>query len=196
MPTDNRGRTTRDRAPTSTRTPARAGHTPTQKRTGTRLRGAAGAQARVHAMLQQLADERVQARLHAASRAFTQSRPGMLVQQYRGSEFHDRTKHAVSVRFRIPLATDPAPEQRRLILVSAWAGALGLVGFVVAMPVLLDLFRPAGDWYGPVMILIGMIGVGATAGAFASIHRRRAPWIGLTIGSAALILALALTLLR
>ena len=187
MPTDNRGRATRDRSSTT--------HPPAQPR-GTRLRGAAGAQARVHAMLQQLADERVQARLQAAGRAFTQSRPGLLVQQYRGSEFHDRTKHAVSVRFRIPLATDPAPEQRRLILVSAWAGALGLVGFVVAMPVLLDLFRPAGDWYRPVMILIGMIGVGATAGAFASIHRRRAPWIGLTIGSAALTLALALTLLR
>ena len=214
MPTDNRGRTTRDRASTQAhaaartpargartpardaRTPARAAHTPAQKRTGARLRGAAGAQARVHAMLQQLADERVQARLQAASHAFTQSRPGMLVQQYRGSEFHDRTKRAVSVRFRIPGATDPAPEQRRLILVSAWAGALGLVGIVVAMPVLLDLFRPASGWYGPVMILIGMIGVGATAGAFASIHRRRAPWIGLTIGTAALILALALTLVR
>jgi hypothetical protein len=120
----------------------------------------------------------------------------MLVQQYRGSEFHDRTKRAVTVRFRIPLATDPAPEERRLALVSAWAGALGLLGAAVAMPVLLDLFRPEGDWYGPVMMMIGLIGIGATAGAFASIHRRRAPWIGLTTGTVALLLALVVTLLR
>jgi hypothetical protein len=155
----------------------------------------ARAQARVHAMLRSLAEERLQARLHAAGQAWTQSRPGVLVQQYRGSEFHDRTKRAVSVRFRIPLATDPAPEQRRLAVVSAWAGALGLVGVAVAMPVLIDLFRPEGGWYRPVMMLIGLIGVGATAGAFASIHRRRAPWIGLTIGTAALLLALLVNLL-
>ena len=163
----------------------------------------ASAQARVHAMLRSLAEERLQARIQtagqaaqAAAQAWTQSRPGMLVQQYRGSEFHDRTKRAVTVRFRIPLATDPAPEQRRLALVSAWAGALGLVGVAVALPVLIDLFRSEGDWYRPVMILIGLVGVGATAGAFASIHRRRAPWIGLTVGTAALLLALAVTLSR
>jgi hypothetical protein len=174
MPTDDRA------APADTRTGKAAGE-------------AAGAQARVYAMLQSLADERLQGRLnaagHAASRAWTESRPGMLVQQYRDSEFHDRTKRAVTVRFRIPAAADPAPRQRRLALISAWAGALGLVGVVTAMPVLVSLFRPDGGWYGPVMILIGLVGVGATAGAFASIHRRRAPWIGLTIGTAALLLA-------
>jgi hypothetical protein len=170
-------------------------------------RDAASAQARVHTMLRSLAEERLQARLQtagqaaqavgqAATQAWTQSRPGILVQQYRGSEFHDRTKRAVTVRFRIPLANDPPPEQRRLALVSAWAGALGLAGVVVAMPVLIDLFRPEGGWYRPVMMLIGLIGVGATAGAFASIHRRRAPWIGLTIGTAALLLALVINLLN
>jgi hypothetical protein len=177
-------------------------------------RDGARAQARVHAMLRSLAEERLQGRLQtagqaaqavgqaaqtvgqAATQALVQSRPGMLVQQYRGSEFHDRTKRAVRVRFRIPLADDPVPEQRRLVLVSAWAGALGLAGVVVAMPVLIDLFRPEGGWYRPVMMLIGLIGVGATAGAFASIHRRRAPWIGLTIGTAALLLALVINLLN
>jgi hypothetical protein len=193
MSTDDRKRATRDRdrAPTS----ARAARAPSARegRRGTTTRGGA-AQARVQAMLHSLAEERLQARLQAASDAWTQSRPGMLVQQYRGSEFHDRTKRAVSVRFRIPAAADPAPEQRRLAVVSAWAGALGLVGVVAAMPVLIDLFRAEGGWYRPVMMLIGLIGVGATAGAFASIHRRRAPWIGLTIGTAALLLALAINL--
>ena len=76
---------------------------------GTGTNEAANAQARVYAMLQSLADERLQARLDAAGRAWTQSRPGILVQQYRDSDFHDRTKRAVTVRFRIPVATDPAP---------------------------------------------------------------------------------------
>ena len=84
----------------------------------------ARAQARVHAMLRSLAEERLQARLHAAGQAWTQSRPGMLVQQYRGSEFHDRTRG----RHRPvpdPARHRPGSEQRRLAVVSAWAGALG-----------------------------------------------------------------------
>lgn len=195
MPTDNPGRATRTRA-TSEKPTQRGGSARVPRATSaTRATNAARTQARVQALLQSLAEERLQNRLHAAGQAWTQSRPGILVQQYRDSDFHDRTKRAVTVRFRIPLATDPAPRQRRLALVSAWAGALGLVGVVLAMPVVLELFRLDGGWYGPVMILIGLIGVGATAGAFASIHRRRAPWIGLTIGTAALMLALALTLL-
>jgi hypothetical protein len=46
------------------------------------------------------------------------------------------------------------------------------------------------------MLLIGLVGVGATAGAFASIHRRRAPFIGLWIGTATLALAIVLTVAR
>ncbi|GAA1038575.1 hypothetical protein GCM10009557_54950 [Virgisporangium ochraceum] len=134
--------------------------------------------------------------LHAANQSWQQTRPGMLVQQYRDSEFHDRTKHAVRVRFRLPLDGDPAPDSRRLALVAGWAGVLGMAGVMVALPVLVDLFRPGLSWYFPVMLLIGLVGVGATAGAFASIHRRRAPWIGLWIGTAALALAVVLTATR
>jgi hypothetical protein len=152
--------------------------------------------AQVQARVQALLQARLQARIDAASQTWNQSRPGLLVQQYRGSEFHDRTRKAVTVRFRIPLANDPVPAQRRIALVSAWAGALGLAGIVLALPVLAELFSEDGTWYGPVMILIGLIGVGATAGAFASIHRRRAPWIGLWIGTGALLLGTLVTMLR
>jgi hypothetical protein len=134
--------------------------------------------------------------LNAANQSWQQTRPGMLVQQYRGSEFHGRTKHAVRVRFRLPVAGDPAPDNRRLALVAGWAGTLGMAGVLVLLPVLAELFRPGLSWYFPVMLLIGLVGVGATAGAFASIHRRRAPWIGLWIGTAALALAVVLTALR
>lgn len=136
-------------------------------------------------------------RLRAAGHQFNQSRPGLLVRQYRDSEFHGRTKHAVRVRFRIHLADDPAPTSRRLALVSGWAGLLGLAGTVAALPVLTNLFRrDPGWWYTPLMMLIGLIGVGATAGAFASIHRRRAPWILLWIGTATLGLALTVNALH
>jgi hypothetical protein len=133
--------------------------------------------------------------LEAAGRTWADSRPGILVQQYRGSEFHGRTKHAVRVRFRIPLADDPAPSPRRLAAVAGWAGVLGFAGAVAALPLLANLFRPDGGWYRPVMTLIGLIGVSATAGAFASIHRRRAPWIMLwaataTLGAAMIVNAL------
>ena len=151
--------------------------------------------AEAHARLQ----ERLRAAGHslaAANQSWQQTRPGMLLQQYRESEFHGRTKHAVRVRFRLPLDGDPAPEPRRLALVAGWAGVLGLAGVIVLLPVLASLFRPGASSYVLVMMLVGLIGVGATAGAFASIHRRRAPWIGLCIGTAALVLAIALTAVR
>jgi hypothetical protein len=45
-------------------------------------------------------------------------------------------------------------------------------------------------------MLIGAVGIGATGGAFASIHRRRAPWIGLCVGTVCLAAAIALTAAR
>jgi hypothetical protein len=151
--------------------------------------------AEAHARIQ----ERLRAAGHtlsAANQSWQQTRPGMLVQQYRASEFHGRTKHAVRVRFRLPLDGDPAPEPRRLALVAAWAGTLGMAGVLVLLPVLASLFRPGASAYTLSMMLIGLVGVGATAGAFASIHRRRAPWIGLCIGTLALGLAIVLTASR
>jgi hypothetical protein len=183
-------------------------------RTDTRARQAqleaglrARVQARLHDAVRAEAHARVQAQLQAgllaagqtlqaANQTWQQSRPGALVRQYRGSEFHGRTSRAVRVRFRLPAATDPAPGSRRLALVAAWAGTLGLAGALIAVPVLVDMFRAARSWYLPVMLLVGLVGVGATAGAFASIHRRRAPWIGLGIGTAALLLAIVLTITR
>jgi hypothetical protein len=151
--------------------------------------------AEAHARIQ----ERLRAAGHslsAANQSWQQTRPGMLVQQYRDSEFHGRTKHAVRVRFRLPMDGDPAPEPRRLALVAGWAGALGMAGVLVLLPVLASLFRPDATSYTLTMMLIGSVGVGATAGAFASIHRRRAPWIGLSIGTLALALAIVFTASR
>lgn len=154
---------------------------------------------RLRAEAQARIQERLRAAGHslsAANQSWQQTRPGMLVQQYRDSEFHGRTKHAVRVRFRLPMDGDPAPEPRRLALVAGWAGALGMAGVLVLLPVLASLFRPDATSYTLTMMLIGLVGVGATAGAFASIHRRRAPWIGLSIGTLALVLAIVYTASR
>ena len=151
--------------------------------------------AEAHARIQ----ERLRAAGHglsAANQSWQQTRPGMLVQQFRESEFNDRAKHAVRVRFRLPSEGDPAPAPRRLALVAGWAAALGMAGMIVLLPVLASLFRPGANSYTLTMMLIGLVGVSATAGAFASIHRRRAPWIGLSIGTLCLAVAIVFTVSR
>lgn len=170
--------------------------TRTRQRDDAQARFQARLQARLQSPLQDKLRAEAHARIQAQLKTVGQSWPGTLVQQYRGSEFHGRTKHAVRVRFRLPLDDDPVPDSRRLALVAGWAGTLGMAGALLLVPVLVDLFRVDGSWYFPVMVLIGLFGVGATAGAFASIHRRRAPWIGLSIGTACLALAVTLTALH
>ena len=102
---------------------------------------------------------------------------------------------AVSVRFRLPRADDPTPGSRRLAGVCAWAGALGSGGILIGLRVLVTLFAVDGGWYRPTILFIGLIGVLATVGAFASVHRRRMPWIMLSIGTAALVIAFVVTVI-
>jgi len=96
-------------------------------------------------------------------------------------------------RFRMPGRYDPAPGERRLALVCGWAGALGLGGALVAVRLLINLFQADGGWYRPTVLLIGAVGVFATAGAFTSIHRPRLPWVMLGAGTAALVAAFIAT---
>jgi hypothetical protein len=42
-------------------------------------------------------------------------------------------------------------------------------------------------WYLPTALILGAIGIGATVGAFASIHRRRMPFYLLGVASVALL---------
>lgn len=108
---------------------------------------------------------------------------------------HD-VAHAMAVRFRLPGRGDPEPEPRRLAAVCVWAAALGAGGAILVVPLLFDLFLTAGGWYQPTLLGVGAIGVSATIGAFASIHRRRLPWIMLTVGTLALLVAMVSTLVR
>jgi hypothetical protein len=100
---------------------------------------------------------------------------------------------AMAVRFRLHGRHDPAPGTRRLAVVATWAGALGLGGAIIALRLMITLFVPTGGWYAPTVIVIGCVGLVATMGAFASIHRYRLPWIMLSLGTAALVAAFVAT---
>jgi hypothetical protein len=102
-------------------------------------------------------------------------------------------RHALAVRFRIPGRTDPVPSQRRLALLSTWAGVLGFGGSIIALRLLVNLCQTDGGWYRPTIAAIGGVGLLATVGAFTSIHRRRLPWMLLSVGTVALVAAFAVT---
>jgi hypothetical protein len=102
-------------------------------------------------------------------------------------------QRALTRRFRLPGHTDPTPGQRRLVAVSAWAGTLGFGGAVIALRLLVNLFQADGGWYRPTVTAIGTVGLLATVGAFASIHRRRLPWMLLTTATVALVAAYLVT---
>lgn len=98
-----------------------------------------------------------------------------------------RMAHAIEVRFRLPGRDDPAPEPNRLAGVCGWAAALGLGGMAVALRAFIGMMSMKGAWYAPTVITIGVLGLLCTIGAFASVHRRRLPWMLLGAASVALL---------
>jgi hypothetical protein len=126
-----------------------------------------------------------------ASRQSTAGREAERVEEAKPSRA--RLADALAGLFRLPGADDPAPDARRLAGVCGWAGALGLGGAPIAIRLLLNLFQVDGGWYGPTIIVIGLVGLLATVGAFASLHRGRLPWIMLGVGTIALAAATLVT---
>jgi hypothetical protein len=104
-----------------------------------------------------------------------------------------RIAHALEVRFRLPGREDPAPAPNHLAGVCAWAAALGLGGMAVALRAFIGMMTLQGAWYAPTVISIGVLGLLCTIGAFASVHRRRLPWMLLGTASVALLAGLLAT---
>ena len=92
-------------------------------------------------------------------------------------------------RFRMPGTADPRVRLRRLALVAVWATLLGFGGLGEGIRVLIGLFTTAPSWYLPTICGLGIFGLACTVGAFASVHRRRTPWILLVVATATLITA-------
>ena len=79
--------------------------------------------------------------------------------------------------FRFPAADDPAPRLRRLLCMSLYASALGLVGVGVGVRGFVSVLGGVPGWYVPVLSLLGLISIALAVAAFLSIHRRMLPYL-------------------
>jgi hypothetical protein len=88
----------------------------------------------------------------------------------------------------------PQPRLRQLMTVCGWAAILGGLGLVIGIRGFIgDLMGLAPRWYEPAMIIIGIVGIGLTVGAFITVHRQRLPYALLGAATAVLLGALGLT---
>lgn len=101
----------------------------------------------------------------------------------------ERLKREMRARFRMPGRYDPATRLRRLAGVSVWAALLGFGGLVAGLRAVVGLFTSVPLWYLPTFVAIGLFGLTCTVGAFASVHRRRTPWVLLGVATVTLVVA-------
>ncbi len=105
----------------------------------------------------------------------------------------ERVKAALGERFRLPTEDDAPPPASRMAGLSLWAAVCAFAGLVPAGRLSVSLLF-GGDpiWYAPAAITVGVLGIGATAAAFAAIHRAHLPWY--LLGCATVLLAANLAL--
>jgi len=101
----------------------------------------------------------------------------------------ERLVSEAKTRFRMPGTADPKVRLRRLAGVAGWATVLGLAGLVVGFRVVIALFTNGPTWYPLTICALGLLGIAGTVAGFASVHRRRLPW--LSLGAATVILIIA-----
>jgi hypothetical protein len=85
---------------------------------------------------------------------------------------------------------------RQLMGVCGWAALLGGLGLVIGIRGFIgDLMGKAPGWYEPSMIVVGILGIGLTVGAFVTVNRGRLPYALLGAASAVLLTALFFTVM-
>ena len=104
-----------------------------------------------------------------------------------------RLRRQLPDAFRLPTERDPSPEPRHLAAVCGWAAALGLGGMAVALRAFVGLVSASRAWYAPTVTVIGLIGLACTIAAFASVHKRRLPFVLLAAASVSLVLGWIVT---
>lgn len=95
-----------------------------------------------------------------------------------------------------PVDAGHAPRLRQLAGMSTWAAALTFGGLIIAIRSVVGII--AGDapaWFEPIIIIIGLVGIGFAAAAFVFAQLPRLVWIALSISTAVLVLATVLTAL-
>ncbi len=100
-----------------------------------------------------------------------------------------RLASGARARFRMPGTPDPKARIRQLVGVAVWATVLACGGLVVGLRVVFGLFTSAPTWYALTICVIGLFGITCTIAAFASVHRRRMPWLSLAAATVTLIIA-------
>ena len=96
----------------------------------------------------------------------------------------------------LPVVSSPQPRMRQLMGVCGWAALLGGLGLVIGIRGFIgDLMGKAPGWYEPSMIVVGILGIGLTVGAFVTVNRGRLPYALLGAASAVLLTALFFTVM-
>jgi len=91
-------------------------------------------------------------------------------------------------------AAKPVPASAKLLGMSAWATALGVLWLAVALRGLLTIWSGhAPRWYEPVLVGGGLTAIALTVTAFVSVRRRRLPWAMLLAATVPLAVAATLT---
>jgi hypothetical protein len=104
-----------------------------------------------------------------------------------------RLRRQLPDAFRLPTEDDPAPANRHIAAVCAWAAVLGLGGMAVALRAFVGLVSQYRAWYAPTVITVGLLGLACTIGSFASVHHRRLPFALLGAATVLLLLGWILT---
>jgi hypothetical protein len=77
---------------------------------------------------------------------------------------------------------------------AGWAAALGVVGLVVGIRGFFAIIVGGiPGWYEPTLILLGLLGIGLTGGAFLTVQHRPIPWFLLGGGTAVLLSSIIAT---
>jgi hypothetical protein len=101
---------------------------------------------------------------------------------------------SVTGALRRPTTARQGPPLRVLAALAGWAAALGVVGLVVGIRGLVAiLVGGIPSWYEPTLIILGLVGIGLTAGAFLTVQRRPFPWLLLGAASAVLLTSIIVT---
>ena len=101
---------------------------------------------------------------------------------------------SVTGAFRRPVFQPQGPQLRRLAGLAGWAAALGLGGLVMGIRTLVTLVvsKPPA-WYEPTLVLMGLVGIALTVGAFLTVQHRYLPWALLGVSSVVLLSSMVVT---
>ncbi|MGA8116397.1 MAG: hypothetical protein WCA46_22300 [Actinocatenispora sp.] len=106
------------------------------------------------------------------------------------------SRRAALYKLLQPVAEKPQSRMRKLVLASIWGLVLCLGGMVVGIWALVRIIAGmTTPWYEPVIIVVGLVGLALTVGAYPMLERRGLSWLLLAAGTCVLGVAFAITVM-